>query len=469
MCLTSFCNGYSFSLGGFVIVQEVSPLKDGRASPAQISGNISRGDILVAINGKFIVGLQFIQLSESLKALSLNQYPRERQKIHLRFVVGEGNSLLDGNIRSESSSPVRKILPLVDGDGNSLVDMFFPPDLPIVDQLSGLPLFGDAETALQRKSVTNGSSSIEKSNDSQKLQDTFNDKDHHNHVENRKQKLEDDVISTSDRLQRIASHVFGILNEDHLYGAWKSGFYDLNEEVNLLLRHEKFKQKSSIIPASNYNAVNETEGSHLSLPQRCVLGNDAFVGAGVLFDLIESSTTGMENDVLNDIQILCANDEMSTITSSSMHYDLAKEEAFYSTMLRLLEDHLRRSDDESEKKQEAYLSSIFSKARSPLPPENITAALFDIAVKQMENLNEITFLSLKSDYFIKLNKEGLSHEVACESNKLISFVIGKALPMWLTTFDPVPWQERKLLFPLDKLTSNLLHDVASEVIVKQYT
>ena len=135
------------SLCGFVIVQEVTSLKDGRASPTQISGRIKRGDILVTINKKSIVGMPFVEMSKELHHLTFNRWERTKQRIRLRFIVGEGLSLLEKNTnmtKGQKLSQTLRNLPLAESDGKSLVDMFFPPELDIVDQLSGMPIFDNS-------------------------------------------------------------------------------------------------------------------------------------------------------------------------------------------------------------------------------------------------------------------------------------------------------------------------------------
>jgi len=56
-------------IGGQVIVQSLSPLKDGRASPAQLSSIIRVGDVLYSIDGKSLRGLDITQLSLALQPL----------------------------------------------------------------------------------------------------------------------------------------------------------------------------------------------------------------------------------------------------------------------------------------------------------------------------------------------------------------------------------------------------------------
>ncbi len=87
-------------LSGKVIVQAVTPLSDGRASPAQLSGKVSKGDVLLSIDGRSLVygvseDFNLDLLVERLKPLSK---PDEdgffSRFVKVRFAVGEGLELM---------------------------------------------------------------------------------------------------------------------------------------------------------------------------------------------------------------------------------------------------------------------------------------------------------------------------------------------------------------------------------------
>eukprot|EP00977_Amphora_coffeiformis_P000912 scaffold190_cov171-Amphora_coffeaeformis.AAC.37 len=83
-------------MGGKVIVQSLNQLSDGRASPAQLSGVIQRGDVLLQINGVSLVNLPIDQLMKGLGPLST---PDERtgayqRTLSLRLASGSGLDLL---------------------------------------------------------------------------------------------------------------------------------------------------------------------------------------------------------------------------------------------------------------------------------------------------------------------------------------------------------------------------------------
>jgi len=97
-------------LQGKVIIQAIDPLIDGRASPAQLCGMISPGDILIAVNGKSLINgtihnpAPMDRIISVLKPLSQpmdeasGEYSRE---VRLRLVLGEGIDLLREQKRRE--------------------------------------------------------------------------------------------------------------------------------------------------------------------------------------------------------------------------------------------------------------------------------------------------------------------------------------------------------------------------------
>eukprot|EP00979_Chaetoceros_neogracilis_P017828 scaffold10290_cov174-Chaetoceros_neogracile.AAC.2 len=118
-------------LSGKVIVQRLMPLQDGRASPAQLTGMIFRGDVLLSIEDKPLVSLGNLDvLIQRLKPLSTPDESGEyKRNVRVRFAVGEGLALLqkdDGKkkiIKKQESNTFR---------GGQYI---------LVDNLSGATLF----------------------------------------------------------------------------------------------------------------------------------------------------------------------------------------------------------------------------------------------------------------------------------------------------------------------------------------
>ena len=122
--------------GGKVIVQSLNALDDGRASPAQLTGLIQRGDVLLAIEDMALTQLPIDQLMTSLQPLSTPETRdgRYRKTLTLRLEAGAGHDLLNSHERSMMVPP-----PMMDTPTAAVNDMFSL--FPMVDQLSGAPLF----------------------------------------------------------------------------------------------------------------------------------------------------------------------------------------------------------------------------------------------------------------------------------------------------------------------------------------
>ena len=85
--------------GGRVIVQTLNALSDGRASPAQLTGVIQRGDVLLAVGDVSLDKLPIDQLMMGLKPLSAPETPdgRYRRVLRLRLEAGVGHELLQSH------------------------------------------------------------------------------------------------------------------------------------------------------------------------------------------------------------------------------------------------------------------------------------------------------------------------------------------------------------------------------------
>ena len=83
-----------------LFVQQVTPLIDGRASPAQLTGRIQRGDILLAIDGvcladnNALVGLKPLQAPDDPTV----PCPLTREQMQKLVDVGAGRSVESGPI-----------------------------------------------------------------------------------------------------------------------------------------------------------------------------------------------------------------------------------------------------------------------------------------------------------------------------------------------------------------------------------
>ncbi|GKY96058.1 hypothetical protein MPSEU_000566000 [Mayamaea pseudoterrestris] len=127
-------------IAGKVIVQTLTWLADGRASPAQLAGSIQRGDVLLAINDYSLVGLSPDQLMRGLTPLSTpntdGMYMRE---LKLRFMANDGSTLLE---RNDAAKVAAKEASQHVFSANEMFSLF-----PMVDQLGGYH-YGESDASL---------------------------------------------------------------------------------------------------------------------------------------------------------------------------------------------------------------------------------------------------------------------------------------------------------------------------------
>ena len=149
---------------GHVIVEAVMPLTDGRASPAQQTGMIRRGDVLVAIDGRSLLHLTPANFNDAMKPLSsaesplhprrgggllvgspIDNRPRYRRELRLCFAIGEGLPILDrkkwrgGSAGSDTAAKIGTDDSQRDL-ASDMVEMFLLNQLmPTADSPSGQP------------------------------------------------------------------------------------------------------------------------------------------------------------------------------------------------------------------------------------------------------------------------------------------------------------------------------------------
>ncbi|MGK3743848.1 MAG: hypothetical protein ACI8RD_001985 [Bacillariaceae sp.] len=120
-------------VGGRVIVQSLNSLEAGLASPAQLVGVIQRGDVLLAIGNLSLINLSVDQLMEGLSPLSTPDSRGYYQRfLDIRFEAEVGLGLL--KIHEEEHARSHNNVALQE----PMFSLF-----PMVDQLSGRPLFVD--------------------------------------------------------------------------------------------------------------------------------------------------------------------------------------------------------------------------------------------------------------------------------------------------------------------------------------
>jgi hypothetical protein len=545
-------------LGGHVIVQGLNSLSDGRASPAQLTGMVRTGDVLVAIEGRSLVRLPLPGLVEALRPLSEADprlagdgrrggpdpdpdpipepepepappslpggIPLYRRSLRLRFAIGEGLAYLDRPKPSPGTGTGTgtggRFGQSQDAFEATAADMlglgqFLPP---MVDQLSGLPLFADAE--LQRAAMVGKEEEEEEEEEevveaARPLTDTGDGGDGKHPAdassapgatsgEEGEQALDAASVQAL-QSSALASRVLGLTPRSpnrlgreiakqiarERRGERKiaaSLFFELNEEVTDLLRGSR-----DAGPASG-------EGG--SLPQKpstweemMKLGRMAADGAGVLLDgaVDEDFANAMEmqrkRDAIDRSSMRSSEDEKDEHSSTMGGIDAdcdgdgrwgeenrsllrlaARDEMWRNKVLHTLIEaaaSLEGVDAEEMKKEPGFhsdalkenggieshfqklffgneMSSVVNKSLGressqplALPPRDITSTLFDLSTGIAVAWEGIDGLA------------SMSHKFLQDLAFVTRFILTDALPLLLKTFRPLPWQQRKLMWPLN--------------------
>jgi hypothetical protein len=104
------------------------------------------------------------------------------------------------------------------------------------------------------------------------------------------------------------------------------------------------------------------------------------------------------------------------------------------------------------------MSKILTKNKRPqaLPSEEITAVLFDLATKVSTTVpDKITAVGSLVSYRSSLVPFTGIKRPASESDAMLAtqFLLHEALPVWTKTFRPLPWEQRRVLWPVEKALS----------------
>ena len=230
-------------LQGKVIIQAIDPLNDSRASPAQLCGLISPGDILIAVNGKSLINgtihnpAPMDRIISVLKPLSQpmdevsGEYSRE---VRLRLVLGEGIDLLreqkQREIRKREDLERRKRLGLdrqSSGGSDAAGDIFGIASFMAVDQHSGMPLFSQLDHHHHHNDVSKTASTPER----QLTTVTDNGVDNNGSNE---QKLIRSLPVPQTLQEQIARQV--ALDRQWIRNRNTSEFFSLDNDASVLLR-----------------------------------------------------------------------------------------------------------------------------------------------------------------------------------------------------------------------------------------
>lgn len=462
-------------IGGKVIVQRINTLSDGRASPAQLTGLIQRGDVLLSIDNVSIVNLPLDQLIDGLKPLSDPiRGDHYKRSLHLRFAAGEGLKLLEKN-----ETAVQKPT----ADPSFALSQY----VTFVDQLSGVPMFepeiipGAKSDDVTKEAVVPTPTKVVEPPATLPQRGSRDDLISIDIADYRKMEQ-----------QRYMSEYF--MGNEEFSGILRASailFSDQFANGEIPLTYSQMMEsgeramggaKALFLNMEDVDKGNDTRSfqkwnSTLSLRSRAN-ARRRYVMKNVIEHeepLTEEEPSDLESDGSG------ASGEIDEPTGDELLLQLAAHDEIWRrnvvTVLRNAtkaieggDEQLQESKEESENGDiaremngpttslESFLfgskvsTMLTSKKQSyALPPEDVTSVLFDLMTNLTVTPDEISLND--SNHHIRLKSNALipfreRHSRGSEDVMFAAqFLISEALPVWLKSFKPLPWKQRRMLWP----------------------
>jgi hypothetical protein len=515
-------------LHGKVIVQSISPLEDGRASPAQICGLFRPGDILISVNGSSLINgnihmpVPMDKMVEALKPLSepIDGDGRYSREVRLRFVTGEGRKLLrelkERDERKQRVIEERRKLGLDGKAGATSIDhaadIFGLSALMGVDQFTGMPMF--QQQHLETHEVLTESKTDDTAADAVVPKaDTEISQSHPSFFTKNIPLLQSRISG------QLAMERQWIRNHN------TSEYFTLDSKASLLLRTpspttveqpdgDQYSQMNPVEARKKRLELGLENMSHakelvfnVEKQERGVDINDdddpmevasrvcgtASVRTGasrrrwhrgdsVIFE--EQSTalsaSSMENQA--DANTVHSEEESVEMCDHRLLVDLAaNHQSWKRNVIKRLEDYATDTaeaieDENNNSRQEIAQNGVPSsldsllfgsdvakilgnkKSSLALPPGEMTQMLFDLKEHLEGGLpvhiftNNDTFTISEHEKTVSFVKSPIESDV--DVSRATSFLVNEALGIWLKSFRPLPWKQRRALWPLHQSGPN---------------
>jgi hypothetical protein len=467
----------SISDTGQVIVQRVTPLADGRASPAQLTGVIRRGDVLLAIDGvslteNALAGLKPLQAPEDPTVPCQRQY-------HLRLAAGAGLEILE----SMEAQQKRK-------DGSTATEAAIGI-FPMVDQLSGMPLFEESpsgansvpdgpevsspevpdtkEPAAVLLSIPKISArldvrisehlAMQRTSDRKRFVVTLDPEHPLHHQSNETISV---PLSIPERQELGRKAVLGAYNllrqvEQVDAGSDVRSFHSWNTTLSLYSRASVRRRRvfdAASLPSKNFGRVieeeadekeNDDDNHSMNSEKQSSVNSEDIDGDELLLRLAAHDEI-WRRQVVEFLENSRKEIESPTTTTIEEKVDESAANDINAALSKELGNFLFGEN----------MSKILTKHKTPrsLPSEEVTAVLFDLSTKLSTTIpDEIkasgSLFSSKSQLapFNEVKHYSTDSDVHLASR----FLLERALPAWLKSFRPLAWEHRRILWPVDKI------------------
>ena len=455
-------------VAGKVIVQKLIPLADGRASPAQLVGVIRRGDVVLAVNGKPLWQLPIQDLMGALAPLSSpNDEGVYAEQLHLKLAIGEGLSLLKGEriSNAKEDSPPQPARP--ESDIFSL--------LPMVDQLSGTHLFEDlpmVETPTKKPVEESKEPEVEPPVKELPLNDMISLEVARRMTEDRSLFLSEFFVWRDDSPELMRwthdDHPMGMEKHLSAHELAELGKRALAGAKLLSISVEKVDRGSDLRSFHSWNTTLSLY-SRASTRRRQVFDVTTMpINIGKV-DEEDEEDTEMQSSVNSDDGDMMDGDEL--LVHLSAHDDIWRKQVI-EYLEKADRDHEMEEPSETEETEDEGIDAALSKElgsflfgdkmaniiakkkkSKALPPDEITMVLFDLTTKISSTVpDEITASGSHVSLRSKLAPYTGMKTPAAGSDVMLStrFLLDEALPAWIRTFRPLPWEQRRVLWPPER-------------------
>eukprot|EP00548_Thalassiothrix_antarctica_P005859 CAMPEP_0194148652 /NCGR_PEP_ID=MMETSP0152-20130528/33629_1 /TAXON_ID=1049557 /ORGANISM="Thalassiothrix antarctica, Strain L6-D1" /LENGTH=1205 /DNA_ID=CAMNT_0038850315 /DNA_START=77 /DNA_END=3694 /DNA_ORIENTATION=+ len=506
-------------IAGQVIVQDVTPLEDGRASPAQLSGMIREGDVLLSIDANSIVNLPFDQLIAGLKALSTaDESGAYKRTLKLRFKINGVTKL------PEEKKDNNDIVSAATTDVLSSLSQFLPKEIPMADQLSGMPMFEeDIIKKDESEPITDSQVTPPKSKNSDTLDERNEDeKEEHTSTAKPTKNLEMESLETynleTKSLEKNTSQTKSLTYNElhsleisdllkHEKQCFTSNFFAWNDSYSDLLRpsilatvqvatefssllHKKellLRGHDAIVSAKkiSYNMEDIDKGKYLlsfkswnsnvslrsraSARRKLIMDTSSVIGSTIVEETVSALNLSVDSDSLEGIDQPDGDELLLQLA--------AHDEIWRRQMLEAIDKGIKEMEEEETEENNSApaegeefdiaekLGSLFlgeqvgkmlskKKRTHALPPNDISSVLFDL----------ITYIAYATPDEISVKgKFDLNHQtslVPFQRSKTSTatkdafvatlFIVDEVFPKFLKSFKPLPWEERRVLWPHTK-------------------
>lgn len=500
--------------GGRVIVQTLNALSDGRASPAQLAALIQRGDVLLAIGNVSLVNLPVDQLLEGLKPLSAPGPTGSYKRIlDLRFESGVGMGLLKTHEETQSwknteGSPTAR--------RESEVFSLFP----MVDQLSGAPLFDDHKYEKHDKPDNHSEMELEGhglgtlNECSEESSEGDEDEDSELALqieETKEEESPDDLISkilaSQQKLDRLR------FTSDFFY--WREGLSELLRKAVRIVEKaeeerccagmtqtERVELGKKVMNLARSLAVNIEEldkGKNMRCFKTWSTNFSVRSGASARRRYILDSASLKSYQHHNDSEISIDGSDgsesgsLDEVDGDALLLGLAAHDGIWrKQVIEALQESIsemeKQSDDDEERGGEEepevasdiddaltkelgsflfgkQMSLIVSKKKKTfvLPPKEVTTVLFDLTTNIATSApDEITLFGQTSKALSfqsgTTGTQGKSKS-SLKADYILAnvFILEEALPVWLKSFRPFSLDQRRVLWPRIHHSSTASH------------